>query len=162
MHIYIYTHIHIYIYTYIHTHIYIYIYTYLWGQILSGGDRRQGGRAWKGSYNEGTIMCIKTLRLRLPIRRKLGDDTVGNPPRAQIARFELFDIKFLNTSFSNLSSYWIYVIVSYRICFPYPILEFALLSSFELNRAVMERRLKGMFRSPREGHPRKRNCRWNA
>ena len=34
-----------------------------------------------------------------------GDDTVGNPPRAQIHQFELFELKFINLSFLSLSSY---------------------------------------------------------
>ena len=33
-----------------------------------------------------------------------GDDTVGNPQRAQISQFELFELKFLNSSFSSLCS----------------------------------------------------------
>ena len=33
-----------------------------------------------------------------------GDDTVGNPRRAQISQFELFELKFLCSSFSSLSS----------------------------------------------------------
>ena len=37
-----------------------------------------------------------------------GDDAVGNPRRAQISRFELFELKFLNSSFSSLSSHWNY------------------------------------------------------
>ena len=35
-----------------------------------------------------------------------GDDTVGNPHRAQIYQFELFELKFFNSSFSSLSSRW--------------------------------------------------------
>ena len=34
-----------------------------------------------------------------------GDDTVGNPHRAQISQFELVDLRFVNSSFSSLSSY---------------------------------------------------------
>ena len=34
-----------------------------------------------------------------------GDDTVGNPYRAQIYKFELCELKYLNSSFSSLSSY---------------------------------------------------------
>ena len=34
-----------------------------------------------------------------------GKDTVGNPHRAQIPQFELFELKCLNSSFSSLSSY---------------------------------------------------------
>ena len=34
-----------------------------------------------------------------------GDDAVGNPHRAQISQFELFELKFLNSSFSSSSSY---------------------------------------------------------
>ena len=33
-----------------------------------------------------------------------GDDGVGNPRRARIHQFELFELKFLNSSFSSLSS----------------------------------------------------------
>ena len=34
-----------------------------------------------------------------------GDDTVGKPHRAQISQFELFELRFINSSFSRLSSY---------------------------------------------------------
>ena len=34
-----------------------------------------------------------------------GDYTVGNPHRAQTYQFELFELKFLNSRFSSLSSY---------------------------------------------------------
>ena len=33
-----------------------------------------------------------------------GDETVGSPHRAQIVQFELFELKFLNSSFSSLAS----------------------------------------------------------
>ena len=33
-----------------------------------------------------------------------GDDTVGDPRRAQISQFELFELKFLDSSFSSLPS----------------------------------------------------------
>ena len=33
-----------------------------------------------------------------------GDGTVGNPRRARISQFELFEFEFLNSSFSSLSS----------------------------------------------------------
>ena len=34
-----------------------------------------------------------------------GDDTVGDPHRAQIYKFETFEFEFLNSSFASLSSY---------------------------------------------------------
>ena len=34
-----------------------------------------------------------------------GDDPVGNPHRAQTYKFELLEVKFINPSFSSLSSY---------------------------------------------------------
>ena len=33
-----------------------------------------------------------------------GDDAVGSPHRAQISQFELFELKFINSSFPSLSS----------------------------------------------------------
>ena len=36
-----------------------------------------------------------------------GDDAVGNPHRARNSQFELFELTYLNSSFSSLSSYWI-------------------------------------------------------
>ena len=39
----------------------------------------------------------------LPFGR--GDDTVGNPHRAQISQFELLELKIINSSFSSLSSH---------------------------------------------------------
>ena len=33
-----------------------------------------------------------------------GDDTGQNPHRAQISQFEVFELKFLNSSFSSVSS----------------------------------------------------------
>ena len=33
------------------------------------------------------------------------DDTVGNPHRAQISQFEFFELKFLNSNVSSLSSH---------------------------------------------------------
>ena len=33
-------------------------------------------------------------------------DTVGNPDRVHICQFEIFELKFANSSFSSLSSYW--------------------------------------------------------
>ena len=42
-------------------------------------------------------------RSRLPTLGR-GDDPVGNPHRAQISQFKLFELTFLNSSFSSLSS----------------------------------------------------------
>ena len=41
-----------------------------------------------------------------------GDDTVGDPHRAPIYRLELFEFKFINSSFSSLSCYLNYTINS--------------------------------------------------
>ena len=35
-----------------------------------------------------------------------GDDTLGNPHRAQISQFEFFELKLFNSSFSSSSTYW--------------------------------------------------------
>ena len=44
-------------------------------------------------------------RTRAPLTSEGGMDTVGNPHRTQIYQFELFELKFINSSFSSLSSY---------------------------------------------------------
>ena len=69
----------VYIYIYIHIHIYIYIHTPTY---MVERDRRS-----LGASNVGR-----------------GDDTVGNPLRAQISQFELFELKFIDSSCSSLSS----------------------------------------------------------
>ena len=35
-----------------------------------------------------------------------GEDTVGNPLRAKSSQFEFFELRFINSSFSSLASYW--------------------------------------------------------
>ena len=54
---------------------------------------------------------LHELLLRHPVGHvpgvRKGDTTVGNPHRAQTSQFELFDLEFLNSSFSRLS-FWNY------------------------------------------------------
>ena len=52
------------------------------------------------------MLLKRALASRSGANDRKGDDTVGNPPRARILHFELFELKFLNSSFSSLSSCW--------------------------------------------------------
>ena len=93
----------IYIYTYIHIHIYICVCTYIYIYILHLGI------PYKPSTVESSLPLYWTdasfvSQTSLPFGR--GDDTVGDPHRAQICKFELFELKLLNSSCSSLSSYY--------------------------------------------------------
>ena len=68
------------IYIYIYVYIYIYIYIYI----------------------HNTYICFRYFLMLHRFGR--GDDEVGNPYRAQIFQFELFEVNFLNSSFSSLSN----------------------------------------------------------
>ena len=50
-----------------------------------------------------TTTTITIIATGAPVGR--GDDKVGNPHRAQIYQFELFELKYFNSIFSSLSSY---------------------------------------------------------
>ena len=88
---YLYVYIYIYMYTYIYIHIYIYIYVYTYIYIYM-------------SLSLYIYICIHTyIYIYIYIYRKGGcDDTVGNPHRAQISSFELFELKIINASLSSL------------------------------------------------------------
>ena len=74
IYIYIYTHTYVYIYIYIHTYTHThYIYIHIWSLFNSSWNLRTG---------------------RSP-RFGRGDDTVGNPHRAQIYQLELFELILL-------------------------------------------------------------------
>ena len=65
-----------------------------------GVERMAEGVSWTASCRRGAH--VQGTRSVIVGR---GDDAVGNPHRAQISQFELFEIKFLNSSCSSLSSY---------------------------------------------------------
>ena len=77
----------------------------------------EGGRIWQVcvllSYarrarnrdRANTLVHLYHLRRACSSIRR-GDDTVGNPHRAQISQFELIERIFFNSSFSSLSSCW--------------------------------------------------------
>ena len=81
------TYIYIYIYIYVYTYIYIYIYIY-----LSLGDLRV----------EGLRLAKRLSGLRCRTSDAWGPRFVSQTG----SQFELFELKFLNSSFSSLSSYW--------------------------------------------------------
>ena len=69
----------VYIYIYIHIHTYIHIYIYIHTYICATTDARQPQRAQLGR----------------------GDDMVGDPHRTRTSKFELLELKCLNSSFSS-------------------------------------------------------------
>ena len=58
-------------------------------------------------YLWATLSTPKAMRHEHPSMTRKGDDTVGNPHRAQNYQFKLFELKFISiSSFSSLSSCW--------------------------------------------------------
>ena len=84
--------IYIYIYIYVYTRVYVYTYIYIYVYV----------------YVQSNILCAlyiarnPNVGVRVLVR---GEDMVGSPHRARIAQFELFEVNFVNSSFSILSSY---------------------------------------------------------
>ena len=113
-----YVYVYIYIYIYISTCVYIYIYIYIYHWPAKGEPQK--GNAQKGTMSLlracsvtsccgccWTVVNVTCNRIRYPhvtahtcpwTGRRLsfwrGEDKVGNPHRAQIARFELFELNF--------------------------------------------------------------------
>ena len=85
---YVYVYIYIYICIYIYIYMYACTYTYTYMLIIT----------------VLSLLSERHLFARAGGRLGGGDDTVGNPPRAQISHFELFELRFTNYSFSSLSS----------------------------------------------------------
>ena len=84
----------IYIYIYMHKHAYINIHV----------------PPFEMTPESNNLCCSKSSQSTQMARSSRhssdgGHETVGNPHRAQISQFEFFELKFLNSSFSSLSSY---------------------------------------------------------
>ena len=87
VYIYLYTHIHIYIY-YVYKHIYIYIYICINVSLVG----KPFCRIRLKSSCEGRPRRPSQAPM---LRFGRGDDTVGNPHRAQISQFEFFELILL-------------------------------------------------------------------
>ena len=74
-------------YIYIYVYMYIYIYIYI-----------------IRLYNTYIYIYIYIYMRGRPGQFGGGDDTVGNPHRAQVSPLELFELKLVDSSFSSLSS----------------------------------------------------------
>ena len=85
----------IYIYIEREREIDIYIYIYIAEVVIVlGPNQARRERAKVGPQSAPAHVCLGG-----------GDDTVANPHRAQISRFVFFELRFLNSSCSSLSSY---------------------------------------------------------
>ena len=92
--VYLHVYIHIYIYIYICIYVFIclifslslYVYIYIYIYILC-----VGGPGWR------PLLCRRGRQKFLRAGPRKGDDTIGNPGRAQISRFELSELFLLLT-----------------------------------------------------------------
>ena len=84
------------IYIYIYTSHVLFVMSYWFVHIYVGGISRAGNLS---------LWFFGWVKKEGEWHTREGDDTVGNPHRAQISQFELFELKFLNSSFSSLSPY---------------------------------------------------------
>ena len=89
--IYLYISLSLSIYIYIHIYIYIYIYHAL---------HHPGART-----REALLRLVVREEADEAARLGRGDDTVGSPHQAQMSQFELFELKFLNSSLSSCLYY---------------------------------------------------------
>ena len=75
----------------------------MWEEIISERQIR-GWRAVSAAGLRGQGLHRRSVFSQTPVSGR-GDDKVGNPHRAQICQFEFFELIFIDSSNSSLSSY---------------------------------------------------------